>query len=513
MDKFAAPSCSSVIGVFPSITTNIASVCFLRKDAYWDFSVREHENYWAGGVFHHNTTEAAAFKTANFVLHKQPPPRPDTPFWIGSNTYEQVVDVCWKEKLLGNGHIPVSEVDWPRVRYNPLKVPLLPWPTDCGGDPHKNWILEFKSFEQGRTALQAKSIGGFWFSEQFPLDRFVETIRGCRDYFFPGSMFCEFTPIDPELSLWVERIMEETPEGWAFYRANTECNRPNLAEGWFESFFAAVPEEMRDTRMTGALATFEGVIYAGFYPALHVITGDLNPRDIPVGVFHYRGVDWGASVEHPFACVWGYRDGIGDWTIYDEYWSIDQTAITFDHAREIILRSEYWGWPGRWDDDVAPGGGWRAVRSAHHCETFADPSRPGEINEFTNRGIATMPASNDVFKGIDSIRGLLQPRADGRPKLRIHKRCRHLIEEFRKYRWKRGRRPTSGTILNPQVALPVPLKRDDDTVDAARYMIYSAERGRGASPSSMSHREYAKQRSSIQLRSGASRGRGDGVTR
>jgi len=448
------------------------------------------------------TTSASAYKTAQFVLNKQPPPRPDTPFWIASNTYDQVCDVCWKEKLLGDGHIPPSEVDWSRVRWKstasgqPLSVPLLPWPDR----PGKNWTLEFKSFDQGRTALQAKSIGGFWFSEQFPLDRFLETIRGCRDYFFPGSMFCEFTPIDPELSLWVEQIMDHVPDGWAFYRANTECNRVNLADGWFESFFSAVPDEMRDTRMTGALASFEGVIFAGFSPAMHVFDDKLVPSTMPQGVFHYRGVDWGASTEHPFACVWLYRDGVGDWTVYDEYWSIDQTAITFDHAHEIIERSEYWGYPGEWSEDVAPGGGWQPhLTHPHHCETYADPSRPGEINEFSLRGITTMPASNDVFKGIDCIRSLLKPRANGKPKLRIHARCKHLIQELRKYRWKRGRKPTEGTILNPAVAQPTPLKRDDDVVDALRYGIYSAERGRGAVPGSMRHREYAAKRRGVQL--------------
>jgi len=449
------------------------------------------------------TTSAAAFKTAQFVLNVQPPPRKDTPFWIGSNTYEQVEDVCWKEKLLGDGHIPVGEIDWSRVKYSGghlSKVPLKPWRPEKGGDPNKNWTLEFKSFEQGRQALQAKSIGGFWFSEQFPLDRFLETIRGCRDYFFPGSMFCEFTPIDPVLALWVEEIMDKMPEGWRFYRCNTECNRANLAEGWFESFFAAVPDEMRDTRMTGALAGFEGVIYQGFNLSVHVIRGRLDPDDIPTGVFHYRGVDWGASSEHPFTCCWGYRDGIGDWTIFDEYWSIDQTAITFDHAKEIADRSAYWGWPGYWDDTAPKGGVWHPHQSGNHCETYADPSRPGEINEFCLRGIPTMPAGNDVFKGIDCIRSMLKPRPNGLPRLRIHERCKHLIEEMRKYRWVRGKKPTQGGVLNPRSPIPTPLKRDDDLCDASRYMIFSAERGRGAVPGSMSHREYVAKRGSVQLK-------------
>jgi hypothetical protein len=198
------------------------------------------------------TTEAAMFKLAKFVLHDQPPPRPNTPFWIISNTYEQVCGVCWAEKLMGHAHIPACEINWNDIRWLsakqswPLSVPLKPWPCN----PHNNWLLEFKSYEQGRTALQARSIGGFCFSEQFPLDLFIETLRGCREYMFPGGQFAEFTPIDPVLSLWVEKAQDEMPEGWAFYRANTEANKPNLADGWYDNFFAAVPDEMIEVRRT-----------------------------------------------------------------------------------------------------------------------------------------------------------------------------------------------------------------------------------------------------------------------
>jgi hypothetical protein len=422
------------------------------------------------------TTESSAYKLANFILRQQPPPRANTPFWVISNSLVQVCGVCWDEKLFGHGHIPSCEVDWPNVRWNskkdgwPSSVPLKPWP----GRPGKNWKLEFKSYEQGRRALQARSIGGFWFSEQFPLELFLETLRGCREYMFPGGQFCEFTPIEPELCLWIEKIMESPPDGWKFYRQNTRSNKENLAEGWFEQFFASVPDEMVQTRMTGALATFEGVIYPSFVPAIHVYDDDII---IPPNVTHYRGIDWGASSEHPFTCVWGYVDGVGDWCVYDEYWCADQSKITMDHIEEIMGR---WPWPDE------PSYQW----------SFADPSRPGEINEFAQRGIPTHPASNKVYAGIDCVRSLLKVNSEtGKPKLRISgKNCPHLIEEMRKYRWKRGRRPTEGAYVNPAVASPTPLKRDDDTVDALRYMLYSASKQHGLAPGSMSHRDYEKRK-------------------
>lgn len=472
------------------------------------------------------TTEAAAYKTALFLLQQQPPPRKNTPFWVISNTYDQVCDVCWTEKLWGHGHIPDCEIEadgitWHNFKkHQPLSVPLKPWPVDRAREiwrssphtqdrplpaPDANWLIEFKSYEQGRRSMQARSIGGFWFSEQFPLELFLEVLRGCREYMFPGGQFAEFTPIEPELCLWVEKAMEQAAsdpkfEGWEFYRANTECNRQNLAEGWFDQFFGTVGDEMVATRMTGALATFEGVIYPSFNPAVHVLdeapakaaARDPNklyfPREFPSGVWHYRAVDWGASEEHPFASGWGYRDGAGDWWIYDEYWNNRQDAVTSDHIEEIQTR---WPWP---------------ANSPFFGPTFADPSRPGEMNAFNLAGIDTQPASNDVFKGIDLVRSLLKinPKTR-RPRLFIHKkRCPHLIEELRKYRWKKGKKNTSGTVLNPQVAKPEPLKRDDDSVDWLRYLLYSAHTREGVVPGSTKFSRDTAKRAGLQLdRSGA----------
>ncbi|HTI49763.1 MAG TPA: hypothetical protein VL475_02385, partial [Planctomycetaceae bacterium] len=75
------------------------------------------------------TTECAMHKLARFIMNT-PPPRLDTPFWIIGNSYDQVMDACWKEKLYGHGHIPKAEVDWDRVAWYkpnlfwPFKVPL-----------------------------------------------------------------------------------------------------------------------------------------------------------------------------------------------------------------------------------------------------------------------------------------------------------------------------------------------------------------------------------------------------
>jgi hypothetical protein len=378
--------------------------------------------------------------------------------------------------------------------------------------------------------MQARSIGGFWFSEQFPLAIFLEVLRGCREYMFAGGQFAEFTPIDPELCMWVEKVMEKPPEGWRFYRANTECNRQNLAAGWFDQFFGTVPDELMATRMTGALASFVGCIYPGFNPAVHVTA---KPFSFPPGITHMRAIDWGASEEHPTCCLWGYQDGVGQWCLYDEYWCADQTQITIDHAVEISARSLFWGWPPprhvlESDDGVLKTFCQRVVARLEEISpethvwlqqflarpeygeprrpqdtfgyTYADPSRPGEMTSFTRYGIQMAPASNDVYEGINCVRGLLKINPySGKPRLYIHPRCVHLIEEMRKYRWMKGRTVADGSSLNPQVARPVPLKRADDMCDTLRYLTFSPTRATRETPSSIDQRQALPWRQSVQL--------------
>ena len=404
------------------------------------------------------SSEMAANKIARFVIGKQAPPRFDTPFWIIGETYEQVIGCIWKEKLLGHGHIPESEIDWDRIGWYdvkqqlPMTVPLKPWPAEYGGDPKKNWVLEFKSYEQGYAKMQARSIGGFCFSEQFPWSLLLEVLRGCREYNFSGAKFCEFTPIDPAKSVEIETMIEEDslPKGWAIYGGNTECamEAGHVDPDWYEEFFGAVSEEMQDTRKKGRFASYEGSIYPSFNPNIHA-TKKGQRLVIPQACQHRRAIDWGSGPEHAFVCLWGAKTATGDWYIYDEYWSTSQNATFLTHCDEIIER---WEWP---DGDM------------RHGVTYADPSEPSWMRVFSQK-MGIQAARNSVMSGIEAVRCALKIDANGHPGIIIDRdACPNLMREMRTYRWKRS----TGKGANPQDAKPEPLKRDDHAVDALRYLV------------------------------------------
>lgn len=441
---------------------------------------------WMIGGNGAGTTEVALHKVAKFVLNDQPPPRADTPFWIISGSYEQVMETAWKEKLNGHGHIPGSEVDWDRISWYrpnknwPFSVPLKPWP----GRPGRNWVLEFKSYEQGRQQMQARSIGGFCFSEQFPWGLLEEVLRGCREYNFAGSKMCEFTPVDPNLSIEIEEMIEEDslPPGWELYRANAECAKEagHVRAEWFDEFFAMIPDEMLETRLTGRFPTYEGAIYQGFNPALHLVDDDVI--DFPPNIFHRRGIDWGSGPENAFSCEWAYRNGKGQWFVYDEYYSTDQSMTTVDHLVEVWRR---WPWPRN---------------NPHYGATWADPSSPDDIRIASKLSqyapgvepISISGAANAVLEGIEHVQYLLKPAVGlGGPRLFIHKHnCPKLAREMRTYRWKRS----SEIGLNPQDAPREPLKKNDHAVDGLRYLVFSEATHSGITPSSMRREDRSRQR-------------------
>lgn len=402
------------------------------------------------------TTTLSLAKMVKFLLHDQEAPRPATPFLIISESYEMVCDVCWKEKLWGNGLLPHTEIDWENIRWYkpkqawPFSVPLKPWP---GGNPNNYWELQFKSYKQGRSQLQASSIGGFLFVEQSPYEILQEVNRGARVYNYPGSKLVEFTPVDPIKSLRLEEMISNNtlPPGWAVYRCNTQCamEAGHVDAAWYEEFFASVPEEMRDVRQIGAFASYEGLIYQSFNPAVHV----RQNVKLPVGALYHRTVDWGAGPEHPFVCLFAYKDAIGTWVVFDEYYSTDQRMTITDHAEAIMSMYE---WP---------------AHDPCYRTTYADPENALAMREFAKSGIPCVGSRKDVLEGINAVRTALKQRSNGMgPGLIIDgARCPKTVMEFRTYRWRK--KPTSSA--NPADAAPQPLKTNDHCMDALRYLIYS----------------------------------------
>ena len=456
------------------------------------------------------TTSCLIAKICRFVL-ETPPPRRDTPFWVIAETYEQIGSM-WDEKFNQQGHLPPQVVDWPRIHWNnrnnnqPFRVPLKSPP----GHPGKNWSLEFKSWRQGRGKMQARSLGGFGFIEQFPWGILEEVLRGCREYNFPGSKLIEFTPVDADLSQTLEEMIENgyepekpiaglkyLPKNWRIFHANTMCamEAGHVDKRWFEEFFGMVPEDMLETRMKGMFSTYEGVIYKDFNVATHCMGDEMWGRI--KGCRHRRGIDWGAGPENDFVCNWGAKNGIGQWFIYDEEVSNDQSKTTVDHLTDVYHK---WEWP---------------TDNSLYGPAYCDPSSPDnlrigmKLNQYNPEveNLYMMRGKNSVLEGIEHIQYLLKPQipvpmhdergmpiidpATGKvkiklePKLFIHRtNCPKLVQQMKTYRWLRGADPSVKAGRNPKDPLRAPLKKNDHSCDALRYLCFSDDFMTGSTISS-----------------------------
>lgn len=440
------------------------------------------------------TTTLALCKVVDFVIETQPPRR-DTPFWIIAESFEQTMNVCWKEKLHQQGHLPQESIEWNRIRWYkpnndwPFAVPLKPW-----SNGH-NWQLVFKSYDQGRSKMQGESIGGFLFVEQFPWGLLEEVLRGCREYSYTGNKLAEFTPVDPSLSVELQEMEENNtlPPGWAIYRANTECavEAGHVSQQWFDQFFGMIPDAMRDVRMKGLWGGFEGTIYPEFDPVVHCLPSHWSA---PSGYQHRRMIDWGFGVDNAFCCLFACRNGVGQWFVYDEYYSTDTRYTVVEHLQAVSDRHP---WPSQ---------------NPYYGATWADPSNIN-CHRIASRigmyapgyaAIHCQPANNSVEEGIEHVKWLLRPdpalaMEDKQPQPRlfiVRDRCPNLVRQLRTYRRMFSKR--SG--LNPKDAADAPLKSDDHAVDALRYGLFSEASTGGLSPSVIA-RTHRPQQHGVQFNS------------
>ena len=400
-------------------------------------------------------TVAAAYKTACKVLF-DPPPERDAPFWIIGETFDLVCGVCWKQKL--RHFIPpsfIQKITWiNKSRGWPASI-LLKHPTN----PTKSgWELVFRSFAMGREKFQSYAIGGYWFNEECPIDIVYEVQGRTRESNVRG--WADFTPLSVRSFDW-KNLYENPPPGWEFFHLNTRRNH-FLAKGWADKYLATIPDDMRATRETGAFGNLRGLIFKEWRRSLHVLDPSnsedrklfpwldarANEFGIPEDWLHFRGLDFGYN--NPFACVWLAMNSEGTYFVYDEYYRRQELLET--HANALAER--------RWLDQDSC---WRTA--------YADPAAAQDRQELIRLGIKNRPAKNNVIEGIEAVRRKMKILKNGKAQFYVLSHCKNVIREIEQYHWDLPQ----GTGLRQKNARERPVTKDDHTLDAIRYVIYTEE--------------------------------------
>jgi phage terminase large subunit-like protein len=355
--------------------------------------------------------------------------RPNGVHWACIESWEQVRDVLWEDYL--KKFIPshtIANIDYGQQR-TPKRVFFK--------NGHK---LEFKAFNQGRELFQARAVDSIHCDEQCHHD-FMGILEEMQARLLKREGFLSWgmTPIksQPELE---ERI-EDLPDTEEVFKSNLNANRISrggyIPDKRIDSMISQWPDETQATRIAGEFASFFGAVYKTYSRAVHVI----DPFRIPREWRKYRAFDFGFT--NPFVCLWLAKDNDENWYVYREYYQA-QTGIS-EHIRNVKLFS----------------------KGESYVENWADPENAEDRAEMRKAGIKTRAARKDVARGIELVQMKLKVKDDGKPSLKIFRTCRNTCRELPGYHY-----PTGTNVNNPK---DIPVSKNDHTIDALRYALYSTD--------------------------------------
>ncbi|MFF0293163.1 PBSX family phage terminase large subunit [Kitasatospora sp. NPDC004614] len=231
---------------------------------------------------------------------------------------------------------------------------------------------------------------------------------------------------------YLDRESQLDLNSWHFALADN----PSLSPSYVASLRAEYVGLWRRRMVDGAWVVAEGTIYDMWDEQQHVVD------DLPSMVRHWLAVDYGTT--NPFAAV---LLGLGDDNrLYAcAEWRYDSRA-----RRRQMTDAQYSAALRGWLDALGVEPEW----------TFVDPSAASFLAQLWEDGHpGTARARNDVLDGIRSTSTALDCGL-----LLVHRSCEGLLGELPGYSWD----ATAAAAGEDK-----PIKRDDHSVDALRYVVHS----------------------------------------
>jgi hypothetical protein len=350
--------------------------------------------------------------------------------WAGIESWEQVRDILWGDYL---SHFipPWAVLDiWKGKDDVPRKVFLK-----------NGHVIEFKAFNQGRSLFQGRAINSFHGDEQCLKRGFQAIFQEIQARLMKhkGIIAWSMTPIVPQIEL--ESRIEKAPKTDEILFMDLNKNRLSLGghlpDEEVDKLIADWSEEVQITRVGGRFSSFCGAVFKTYMRQRHVV----DPFRIPKNWRRYRAFDFGFT--NPFVCLWLAKDPDENWYIYREYYKA-QTGIA-DHIRAVKVYS----------------------KGERYVKNIADPENAEDRAEMRKAGIVTMAARKDIARGIELMQSKFKVKANGKPSLFIFRNCENTCREVAVYHYPQGR-----STSNPA---DIPVQKDDHTVDAARYGLYTVD--------------------------------------
>lgn len=289
-------------------------------------------------------------------------------------------------------------------------------------------VIQFNSYDQGRTKWQADTVDLVWFDEEPPLPIYSEGLT--RTNATGGLVWVTFTPL-LGMSEVVKRYLLDKPEGTCVTNMTID-DAEHYTPEQRAAIIASYPEHEREARAKGIPILGSGRVFPIAEEGIKIPAFPIPPHWPRI-----VGLDFG--IDHPTAAVWLAWDRDSDTLYVTDAYRVKDASIAI-HAAAIRARGDWI--PVAWPHDGLQ-------RDKGSGEQLATQYKNHGLSMLANR--ATFDdGSNGVEAGIAEMLTRMQTM-----RFRVFSHLQDWFEEFRLYHRKDG----------------MIVKDGDDLLAATRYAL------------------------------------------
>jgi phage terminase large subunit-like protein len=275
----------------------------------------------------------------------------------------------------------------------------------------ENSVIQFNSYDQGRTKWQADTVDGVWLDEEPPMSIYSEALT--RTNATGGMVFVTFTPL-MGMSDVVRRFLLDKPSG-SVVTNMTVYDVEHYTDEERQRIIDSYPEHEKDARTKGIPSMGSGRVFPIADEAVAIA-----PFAIPDHWPRIVGIDFG--IDHPTAAVWMAWDRDADTLYVTDCYRVKDNGIVH-HAGAIRTR-----------------GDWIPVAWPHDGLQRDKGSGQQLAAQYKEQGLAMLKdratfedGSNGLEAGVAQMLERMQTR-----RLRVFSHLSEWFEEFRLYHRKDG---------------------------------------------------------------------------
>lgn len=310
----------------------------------------------------------------------------------------------------------------------------------CGEDS----VIQFNSYDQGRTKWQADTVDLVWFDEEPPLPIYTEGLT--RTNATAGQVFVTFTPL-LGMSDVVKRFLLEKPAG-SHVTTMTIDDVEHYTPEQRAAIVASYPEHEREARAKGIPILGSGRVFPVAEDGIKV-----PAFQVPGHWPRIVGLDFG--IDHPTAAVWMAWDRDSDTLYVTDAYRVKDASIAI-HAAAIRSRGDWV--PVAWPHDGLQ-------RDKGSGEQLADQYRKQGLAMLRQR--ATFEdGSNGLEAGVAEMLTRMQTM-----RLKVFAHLADWFEEFRLYHRKDGLIVAKGDDLMAATRYAMMMRRHARTHEEAQVRV------------------------------------------